>query len=97
MKTFFVGQRVRIVRVSDPANSSYIGRHGFIENIMVYEAWPDPLYGLDIVPIVFRDGQEGMGWYGIMSYQIEPILPEGHKASNLTYQQLMDSLKEKVA
>lgn len=95
MAKFFVGQRVRVVRVRDHLNSHLIGLEGHISEIRKVSSrfdW-DPI-GLDCHPIVREFDGIGFVTIGFSPDQLEPILPEGSAPSEFTFQQLMDSLQE---
>ncbi len=96
MSSFFVGQRVRIVWVHLERNASMVGREGRIIEI----SDRDPkmtIHGLDISPIrtVVNDGMRTS--YGYAADQLEPIIPDGAKPSEFSYQELMDRCREGVA
>ncbi|OWR25636.1 hypothetical protein CEE55_22405 [Stenotrophomonas pavanii] len=104
MSRFFLGQRVRIVRVNKSTN---LGRQGVITCMGSWEAGGtfaghilDAGFHADV--LVKWDSDV---WYGnvVMSHgpahtdNLEPILPEGSAPSEFTFQQLMDNLQEVMA
>jgi len=89
MAKFFVGQRVKIIW--SKYYPQYIGKQtritsGLYEATNTYTGKKYFCYTVDIDP-----------GFGPTPEQLEPILPGGHKPSEYSYEQLMDSLKEKVA
>lgn len=74
MATFFVGQRVKVVRVLYLENSYLIGLEGRI--VQVVDSWNEfgSGYGLDVKPI-WHDPQKG--YFAFSAIHLEPILPEG--------------------
>lgn len=94
MVKFFVGCKVKKVR--GKRNLGKTGRILFIDS--------NCIQGLNLEiamdsPWIDNDDETrsilNLGWG--KPEQWEPILPEGHKPSEYSYEQLMDSLKEKVA
>lgn len=94
MKALFVGQRVKVVRVSQPKYFHKLGICGRITEIKSDNVVT--IYGLDCDPIEACeiDGEKWeVGW---MADQLEPILPEGSAPSEYSFSELMDSLRETV-
>lgn len=78
MDNFFFGQRVRVVRAQ---RARLVGLEGRIAEIV--GPWRDIDdgslrlgYGLDTSPIEW----DGDRWVAFSADQLEPILPEGHRA-----------------
>ena len=100
MPKFFVGQRVRILySLSWPelkglegrvtATGCTIGGGCYAGRDAVLVA-PD-IWGTAYAPYI---GSEGGNIFAPTSDQLEPILPEGHKAGDFSYEKLLDHLKE---
>lgn len=89
MSAYQIGQKVRVVWAATLEGSVYVGRIGTVTEIDT-DFWGEPLYGLDLIEIEF-DEHDGIlwGWFGD---QLEPAADE-HKASELSYTELMDRLK----
>ena len=81
MPKFFVGQRVKLARPRYPKNLGIEGRFlGYVTPRLNYDCDVD---------------WEGRWHTNISSSdRLEPILPEGHKAGDFSYEQLLDHLKE---
>jgi len=100
MPKFFVGQRVRILYSHGwPELNNQEGRVVALDQVIHngpgageqgYHVAPD-LWGTHKAP--YR-GLHGAEVFGPRSEQLEPILPEGHKAGNFSYEELLDNLKE---
>lgn len=84
MSRFFVGQRVRIVGVFYPDNAYLIGREDVVRavegNGFVLLTLVGALSGTDRIQERF----------------LEPILPEGHRAGDYSFRELMDRCREGV-
>lgn len=99
MATFYVGQRVRIKW--SRGWPEIAGQEGRIVSI-------SPDCGIDgtsewlVAPNIWgtayapRLGSHGADRFAPNTAQLEPILPEGHKASEYTYTELMDRLRSGV-
>ena len=81
MKSYDVGQRVKVIYVNSETGRRFLG----CEAVIAEKADVDgtTVYGLDIAPIM-RAGWEVWGW---ASNQLEPILPSGQVA--VTLEQLL--------
>lgn len=90
MKKLFVGQRVRLVGTWEGFGDNPVGQEGHISKRGGTGARTRKEYDWTVVTDSGRAVQ-------CDSHEIEPILPEGAAPSEFTYQQLMDSVKEKVA
>lgn len=84
MATFFVGQRVRVVRVIEAQEA--LGREGrIIGRIHSHECWAVSVDGI---------GPRYKGVrYGFDDDQLEPILPDGHHAGDYSLSELLDQCK----
>lgn len=81
MSRFFVGQRVRIVRVIEAQEA--LGREGrIIGRIHWHECWAVSVDGIG----PYYDGAR----YGFDDDQLEPILPSGHRAGDYSLSDLLD-------
>lgn len=93
MAKYSVGQRVRIVRVTNPANQHLIGAESHVIHIRYVEHWlnkpdkePAEAY---LLPV--QAAQPGSYW---TSDQLEPIIPDGAKPSEFKdVNELLDSLQ----
>lgn len=101
MTVFFVGQRVRLARPNYAENMGLTGRIHFIG--AVADACPIP--GTDLVAIGTGDcvvdwdvapSNSGPRTHCDLN-QLEPILPSGHAPAELTVEELLPFLKERVA
>lgn len=102
MPKFFVGQRVRILySLGWPELKGKEGRVALCnaENTneksptfgkLGYEVAPD-VWGTQYAP---RPSSSGGAIFTPLGEQLEPILPEGHKAGDFSYEELLDHLKE---
>ena len=100
MPKFFVGQRVRILYSHGwPELNNQEGRVVALDKVVEtgpgtgeqgYHVAPD-LWGTYIAPYLGLHGGSG---FCPRSEQLEPILPEGHKAGDFSYEELLDHLKE---
>lgn len=75
MARFFVGQRVRVVRVDDELPGHLLGKSAIVTEILDCFSDGSPLYGLDCFPILYEPGFAT----GFDPWQLEPILPYGHQ------------------
>ncbi|MGN6223679.1 hypothetical protein [Pseudoxanthomonas sp.] len=103
MTKYFVGQRVRIVRIYQAMNAHLLGAQGRIAEIAELKngvPGEEIAYGLDILPIEWEEDPEDgfLIWaIGFGPEQLEPILPSGRRAGTESFQELMDRLNtEKV-
>ena len=96
MSKFFVGQRVKLVRAFDGVSPSAQKGEGFFYG-----------YGITDAGFVFPDGFVNPSqcdcyvvWDGLPgphsqhTDQLEPILPEGHRAGDYSLSQLLDRCKQ---
>lgn len=96
MSKFFVGQRVKLVRAFDGVSPSAQKAEGFFYG-----------YGITDAGFVFPDGFVNPSqcdcyvvWDGLPgphsqhTDQLEPILPEGHRAGDYSLSQLLDRCKQ---
>lgn len=100
MPKFFVGQRVRILYSKGwPELKGQEGRIVAVEHPIVwgpsagsegYLVAPD-CWGTHKAP---NNGLYGGNQFCPKPDQLEPILPEGHKAGDFSYEELLDHLKE---
>jgi hypothetical protein len=92
MASFYVGQRVRIVKADCDGMESLLGREARVTQIDNDE-WDDgePYYGLDIFPI--RMDPESGDWYGVNADEIEPIL-DRHQPCDSDFKESLDTLLE---
>lgn len=93
MATFFVGQRVRLARPDHEENRDSTGRISYIGHFANFTM----IRGLICVEgDCVMDWDNGY-WSPQFTHQLEPILPDGHRASTESFQELMDRLNtEKV-
>lgn len=95
MSRFFVGQRVRLARPFYPRNFGIVGR------VLEFSNFPAGTRFLD--GRIFTDCDCRVVWDGDdlpcaqHTSQLEPILPEGHKPSEYSFEGLMDHLREVTA
>lgn len=101
MVTWFIGQRVRVVRPNDTRNMGITG------NITNLGFWKDG----DILPcgsiyeghiadcVIHFDRESAQGFIDQPAHtsQLEPILPEGAQPSEFSFTELMDNLGVVVA
>lgn len=92
MSRFFVGQRVRVVRVED-TDPPILGHEAVVTSINYCGGDPDPLYGLDIAPF----WEDQIYWYGFASGDLEPILPSGHRPCEDQFKRDLDKMLEGLA
>lgn len=91
MSKFFVGQRVRIVRTYN-----YPQMRGVEARIMGFyrDAW-DGRKHYDGLELSVRTPHGAP--YVALPDELEPILPEGHRAGDYSFHELMDRCREGVA
>ena len=81
MAKFFVGQRVRVVKIVDgDLPRDLLGKEAHVTQ--VDNDFPDgeSMYGLDIFPLRYEHADLEHEWViGFVSSELEPILPEGHR------------------
>lgn len=82
MSKFFVGQRVRVVRPLRKPES--LGEERRIEG---FGFWPKSERRACDCTIRLDDG------YVVAEFQLEPILPDGHRAGDLSFSELMDKCR----
>jgi hypothetical protein len=82
MATFFVGQRVRIIGCEDMENRRYIGDE---QRIVRFTVSGYPV--LDCHP-------RPNGANCCAHHNLEPILPDGHRAGDFSFSELMDKCRE---
>jgi hypothetical protein len=80
MSRFFVGQLVRVVGCTKEASRHFIGREGRVIELVTHEYWGDGA-AVDI---------PGTNWF--IDDHLVPSIPDGHRASEHTFHQLMDLL-----
>lgn len=95
MAKFFVGQRVRIVKIHQPHNSHFFGKEGHVAEVL--DSPYGEMYGLDLRPIS-RSIEDGgvLVTSGFAPEQLVSIDPEGHQPCGESYEQLMDRLRAGV-
>lgn len=102
MSRFFVGQRVRLARPENPANLGATGRitqlghwpvgsvglsgRKCLANFDCYIDWDCPVVA---TPLGTKDNKAHAS-----THQLEPIVPEGHKASEYSLSELLDRCRE---
>ena len=89
MSAFFVGQRVRIVGVSNPNGANgrrLLGREAIITGKSICFDWNAYVVGI---------GSRGVrgGLFAFFEHQLEPILPSGHQPAEMTVEELLPFLK----
>lgn len=100
MSRFFVGQRVRIVRCGNPENNHLVGKEATVvgkREVTAYQLGY-PLVGIEVRidglgEIRPYDGRR----HAFRTSHLEPILPEGHKASEYSLSELLDRCREGVS
>lgn len=88
MSRFSVGQRVRVARnVGDRCLDSFVGREGTIDSLGVSGGWHE---GHDI---------RLRGIRGVLFHpaDLEPVIPEGQKASQYSLIELLNRCREGVS
>lgn len=80
MAKYQVGQRVRIIRVVNPANQYLIGAETHVVHVRYVETWRDNTAKEPAVAymLAVETAEEGSYW---ISDQLEPIIPDGAKPS----------------
>lgn len=92
MSRFFVGQRVKVVRVKHSENRAIVGLECRISEI---DESADPtMYGLESYPIGYRVCGYDFVVIGFSAFHLEPILPEGHQPATQSHEQLMADLRK---
>lgn len=86
MATFFVGQRVRIIRAFYPEN---LGREGFITSLFPERESMRPGWPVNCAVSGSRPG------YKNHTSCLEPILPDGHRACDEDFKRDLDQLLER--
>ena len=92
MKRLFVGCRVRVVRIAAPIDwLQLIGQEGRIvgefvpgSNFQWHVDLPNHQFSVK-------------GGFSFNTEHLEPILPEGHKPADMSFEQLMESFSEVTA
>lgn len=102
MATFFVGQRVRMARPFYPEN---LGRQGRIRELGIGVQCQDGGYAncavdwddgqRDAITVYHESGGRWRRW--THTSQLEPILPDGHRACDEDFKRDLDRLLEGVA
>lgn len=87
MAKFFVGQRVRIVKVYKAKEA--LGKEATLLRWRESGCWEASVDG-------YGEWFNGL-WYGFDEDQLEPILPEGAQPSEFSFTELMDNLGVVVA
>lgn len=90
MCEFKIGQLVRVVAAE--FRTECVGRAAVVTQL---EDWGPfgMFYGLDISPIECFQG-ERRAW---RAYQLEPLVDDGHRASEFSFTELMDRCREGVS
>lgn len=96
MAKFFVGQMVRLIHVEDPLDPEAddwgaVGDEGHVVAEGRYFSG-NPIAGYDCVCHF-----PSYGGYCAWGWQLEPILPDGHRASEFSFTELMDRCREGVS
>ncbi|XQA74629.1 hypothetical protein ACM9XA_03570 [Xanthomonas sacchari] len=95
MAKFFVGQRVRVVKIYQPHNSHFLGQEGHVAEVLNTPS--GKRYGLDFRPISHSIEDGGvLVTSGFGGEQLASIDPEGHQPCGESYEQLMDRLRSGV-
>lgn len=101
MSKFFVGQRVRLARPVVPGNA---GAEGFITHIGSYaenDRLPNGFLAQKGMDCMVRWDRSldlliiSIDWTGCRLAQLEPILPDGHRAGEEGKCELLDELLER--
>lgn len=90
MPKFFVGQRVKVVDTFLIEFAQFINTESRISESEEFDDG-ETGYGTEHCPITL----DGDGYISCwVEDQLEPILPEGHKVSDFSYEELLDHLEE---
>lgn len=95
MSRFFIGQRVRVARLLDHNPAPYdlraVGLEGVVNalNCRNYGGWG--MVGVTLpMPNILGDNT---GW-AFRPDELEPILPEGHRAGDYSFSELLDRCQQ---
>lgn len=89
MPKFFVGQRVKVVDTSLIEFAQFINTESRISEIKEFNEC-ETGYGTEHCPVTIDRGVYISCW---VEDQLEPILPEGHKAGDFSYEELLEHLE----
>lgn len=96
MARFFLGQRVRVVGLEQEATAfdlDALGKEGVVNELDCVSTFnKEGMVGVTL-PIPAYTGKREDWCFG--PHHLEPILPDGHRASTESFQELLDRLNTK--